>query len=210
MCAANQLYREIDVDDWERNTIVKGNHPDTASVVARFWSVVRGMDQLTLSALVSQSESTNYRLQFADMCFAGFCRLVAFRDGYTKDPTWWVRCTGVSFHCHAHMHRYLTIQDLRSLSGLASLTLSGCARGSNGKQKMTLQVVRWDISMLPKAATCYNALQLPPYPNEAIMQQVTAVASESFAVHMPILLNSVLPRQKLEFAALETDGFGFA
>ena len=42
--------REIDVDDWERNAIVKGNHPDTASVVARFWSVVRGMDQLTLSA----------------------------------------------------------------------------------------------------------------------------------------------------------------
>jgi hypothetical protein len=51
---------------------------------------------------------------------------------------------------------------------------------------MTVQVVRWDISMLPKAATCYNALQLPPYPNEGMM------------------------RQKLEFAALETDGFGFA
>jgi hypothetical protein len=49
-------------------------------------------------------------------------------------------------------------------------------RGSNGKQKMSLQVVRWDVSMLPKAATCYNALQLPPYPSEGIMRQVSAAS----------------------------------
>ena len=42
---------------------------------------------------------------------------------------------------------------------------------------MSVQVVRWDISMLPKAATCYNALQLPPYPSEAIMRQVSFVSS---------------------------------
>lgn len=55
MYAANQLYREIDVDDWQQNTLIKGNHPDTAIVVARFWNVVRGMDQPTRSALVSQN-----------------------------------------------------------------------------------------------------------------------------------------------------------
>ena len=40
---------------------------------------------------------------------------------------------------------------------------------------MSVQVVRWDVSMLPKAATCYNALQLPPYPSEGIMRQVSIV-----------------------------------
>lgn len=28
---------EIDVDDWEQNVVIKGNHPDSAAVVARFW-----------------------------------------------------------------------------------------------------------------------------------------------------------------------------
>ena len=77
---------------------------------------------------------------------------------------------------------------LRFVTGTPKIPPGGFAalEGSNGKQRMTVQVVRWDISMLPKAATCYNALQLPPYPSEVTM------------------------RRKLEFAALETEGFGFA
>ena len=119
---------EIDVDDWQRNVLVKGNLPESSAVVARFWSAVRAMDQPTRSALLR------------------------FVTGTPKIPP----------------------------GGFAAL------EGSNGKQRMTVQVVRWDISMLPKAATCYNALQLPPYPSEVTM------------------------RRKLEFAALETEGFGFA
>ena len=38
---------EVDVEDWEKNVVAKGTHPDSTEVVARFWSAVRDMDQPT-------------------------------------------------------------------------------------------------------------------------------------------------------------------
>ena len=48
LCGAS----EIDVDDWEKHTDVKGNHPQSAEVVKRFWRAVRAFDEPTRSALL--------------------------------------------------------------------------------------------------------------------------------------------------------------
>jgi len=39
----------------------------------------------------------------------------------------------------------------------------GALKGSGGPKLFTIQKVKWDLTRLPQAATCFNTLYLPPY-----------------------------------------------
>jgi hypothetical protein len=42
----------IEVEDWRRHTVVKGNHPGSSSIVRRFWEVVGSWDHELRAALL--------------------------------------------------------------------------------------------------------------------------------------------------------------
>jgi len=61
----------------------------------------------------------------------------------------------------------------------------GALKGSSGPKMFTIQKVKWDLTRLPQAATCFNTLYLPPYESDDQL------------------------KEKLEFAVTEAaEGFG--
>jgi hypothetical protein len=48
-------------------------------------------------------------------------------------------------------------------------------RGSNGLKKFTIE--KWGtIQSLPRAHSCFNRLDLPPYPNKTVLKEKLIVA----------------------------------
>lgn len=75
---------------------------------------------------------------------------------------------------------------MKFVTGTSSIPHEGftALRGSNGPKKFTVE--KWGtVASLPRAHTCFNRLDLPPYPTHALLYAKLRMAieeSSSFAI----------------------------
>jgi len=113
-------YPDVDIQDWKKNTLYKGDYNQNSPAIQWFWKAVLLMD----------SESR--------------IRLLQFVTGTSRVP----------------------------MNGFAEL------QGSNGPQKFTIEC--WGTKdKLPRAHTCFNRLDLPPYDSYEQLSGKLKMAIES-------------------------------
>lgn len=96
-------------------------------------------------------------------------------------------CTLIQVRCHlitfvVHSSRFSNEQRLRFLqfvTGTSSIPYEGFAalRGSTGPRKFCIE--KWGKpNSLPRAHTCFNRLDLPPYPTPEVLYEKLLLAVE--------------------------------
>ncbi|KAJ3584158.1 hypothetical protein NHX12_014654, partial [Muraenolepis orangiensis] len=136
-------------------------------VVQQTESLVRGFYEVVDARLVSVFDARELELVIAgtaEIDLADWRTHTEYRGGYHDNHN-------VIRWFWAAVERFNNEQRLRLLQGFASL------RGSNGPRRFCVE--KWGkVTSLPRAHTCFNRLDLPPYPSSSTLYEKMLTAVE--------------------------------
>ncbi|MGH0137352.1 UNVERIFIED_CONTAM: hypothetical protein FKN15_063667 [Acipenser sinensis] len=157
---------EIDLNDWRNNTEYRGGYHDGHIVIRWFWGTVERFNneqRLRLLQFVTGTSSVPYE---------GFAALRgSYHDGHIVIRWFWGTVE--------HFNNEQRLRLLQFVTGTSSVPYEGFAalRGSNGLRRFCIE--KWGkITSLPRAHTCFNRLDLPPYPSYTMLYEKLLIAVE--------------------------------
>ncbi|KAK2850408.1 hypothetical protein Q7C36_009191 [Tachysurus vachellii] len=148
---------EIDLADWRSNTEYRGGYHDGHIVIRWFWAAVERFN----------NEQRLRLLQVHQTRWADLAKL---------DHTCFSFSVMLLYH---HKISWIFFFLVQFVTGTSSVPYEGFAslRGSNGPRRFCVE--KWGkVTSLPRAHTCFNRLDLPPYHSFSMLYEKVLTAVE--------------------------------